>query len=321
MPAGRLKLCATGVLVAFALLPTPARAVVISPWAPIFQGIEHATGEAAIDDAGAQLLQKVNALRIDLQQPDIRFFTTPSNDDRPFETDSQTASQFLTEYELQVAVNAHFYRPCCTTAPGVPMDLRGLAISEGVEYSPVEETAFGWEMGLLLIEEDNDTRFAPSVAGDLSGAYTGVAGAPMILSVGENVSPDSDRHPRTAVGLSEDDRYLYMLTVDGRQPGFSDGATLAETADWLALFGAFDGLNLDGGGSTTMVMSDGMGGATTLNRPIHDPDHPGTQRANGSHLGVFAAPLHTNVPEPNAALVLLLAGVVLLVWRYRQRRR
>jgi exopolysaccharide biosynthesis protein len=58
--------------------------------------------------------------------------------------------------------------------------------------------------------------------------------------------------PRTAVGVSANGRYVYLITIDGRQPGFSDGATLFETAEWLRRFGAYQGLNLDGGGSTTM---------------------------------------------------------------------
>ena len=76
-----------------------------------------------------------------------------------------------------------------------------------------------------------------------------------------------------------------MMVIDGRQKGWSDGATLAETGAWLLRLGAWNGLNLDGGGSSAMAKSQ-RGAARLLNRPSG-----GIQRVNGNHLGVFAQPL------------------------------
>lgn len=64
----------------------------------------------------------------------------------------------------------------------------------------------------------------------------------------------TDRHPRTAIGQLKDGRVL-VVTVDGRQPGMSAGMSLTEVADLLLEFGATDAINLDGGGSTTMVVN------------------------------------------------------------------
>ena len=81
----------------------------------------------------------------------------------------------------------------------------------------------------------------------------------------------TDRHPRTAVGIDDRGRTLFLVTVDGRQPGYSVGMSLAELAHFmsrkLALFtkgrvNAAQALNLDGGGSTTMVV-----GHQVVNRP------------------------------------------------------
>ena len=41
---------------------------------------------------------------------------------------------------------------------------------------------------------------------------------------------DADLHPRSAVGFSRNGRYLYLVVVDGRQPLYSEGMTLAELA-------------------------------------------------------------------------------------------
>jgi len=64
----------------------------------------------------------------------------------------------------------------------------------------------------------------------------------------------SDRHPRTAIARLKDGRILFA-TVDGRQPGVSVGMSLPELASLLLEFGASEAINLDGGGSTTMVVN------------------------------------------------------------------
>lgn len=63
-----------------------------------------------------------------------------------------------------------------------------------------------------------------------------------------------ERHPRTGVGFSRDSSTLYLVTVDGRQPGFSNGMTLHEFAHLMLDLGCYQAINLDGGGSTTMVV-------------------------------------------------------------------
>ncbi|MFB9470152.1 phosphodiester glycosidase family protein [Nonomuraea salmonea] len=65
-------------------------------------------------------------------------------------------------------------------------------------------------------------------------------------------STDTAAHPRTAVGFSADGRKMYLLTVDGRQAD-SRGVTLNELAAMMKELGAADALNLDGGGSSTML--------------------------------------------------------------------
>lgn len=62
-----------------------------------------------------------------------------------------------------------------------------------------------------------------------------------------------NKHPRTAIATTADGRIL-LVTADGRKPGVSVGLTLAELTDILLSFGAVDAANLDGGGSTTMVV-------------------------------------------------------------------
>jgi exopolysaccharide biosynthesis protein len=64
----------------------------------------------------------------------------------------------------------------------------------------------------------------------------------------------TDRHPRTAIARLEGGKIL-LATVDGRQAGVSVGVSLGELAKLLLEFGATEAINLDGGGSTTMIVA------------------------------------------------------------------
>jgi hypothetical protein len=95
-----------------------------------------------------------------------------------------------------------------------------------------------------------------------------VGGIPWLVRAGEvirlekgeleGVSEDvaTRRHPRTGVGFSRDSTTAYFITVDGRQAS-SVGMSLKEFGDLMIGAGVSEGLNLDGGGSTTMVV-DGV---------------------------------------------------------------
>ena len=63
-----------------------------------------------------------------------------------------------------------------------------------------------------------------------------------------------ERHPRTAVGW--DDRFYYLVEVDGRQKNLSVGMTLNELADFMIGLGCKEVMNFDGGGSA-MIWFDG----------------------------------------------------------------
>ncbi len=92
------------------------------------------------------------------------------------------------------------------------------------------------------------------------------------------------RHPRTAVGIANGGKRLLLVVVDGRQAGYSDGMTLREMANLLLALGARDALNLDGGGSTTMVYAD-PDSARAL-RIANRPSDPTGERPVGDALAV-----------------------------------
>lgn len=98
-------------------------------------------------------------------------------------------------------------------------------------------------------------------------AVESVGGSPILVKDGRRWFSDeprdffSKRHPRTAVGWN-DAGDVWLVTVDGRKPGLSEGMTMRELAQLMIDLGATGAINLDGGGSTTFVA-----GGTVLNRP------------------------------------------------------
>lgn len=116
-------------------------------------------------------------------------------------------------------------------------------------------------------------------------AYTFAVGGAPILRDGAALSgvDSSELAPRTAAGASVDGDRVYLVAVDGRSSA-SVGMTLAELADFLAELGADDGLNLDGGGSTTLVAREG--GADTVT--VRNTPSDGAQRPVPNGIGVLA---------------------------------
>lgn len=65
---------------------------------------------------------------------------------------------------------------------------------------------------------------------------------------------ENDLHPRTAMGYTEDG-YLIVMAVEGRHPGVSDGISLTDLAVIMKNIGCYEALNLDGGGSSCMLIN------------------------------------------------------------------
>lgn len=93
---------------------------------------------------------------------------------------------------------------------------------------------------------------------------TAVGGGPVLIHNGkiritnkeEQLFPpgENDRHPRTAMGYTRDGR-LIILAIQGRFPGIAEGATLEQEALLLLQLGCYEALNLDGGGSSCLLVN------------------------------------------------------------------
>ena len=93
-------------------------------------------------------------------------------------------------------------------------------------------------------------------------------------------------NPRTAAGIARvgTSQRLLLAVIDGRQPGYSVGMTLRQTAELLQSLGAQRAINLDGGGSSAMIVRDNTTGAL---RVRNKPSDPTGERAVGNALAVL----------------------------------
>jgi hypothetical protein len=94
---------------------------------------------------------------------------------------------------------------------------------------------------------------------------TAVGGGPVLVQDGKTQITNeeelkftgkaiNDKHPRTCMGYTKDD-YLIIMAIQGRFPGIAEGATLEQEANLLLELGCVEALNLDGGGSSCMLVN------------------------------------------------------------------
>lgn len=240
----------------------------------------------------------IHLVEIALDHPGIRFLITPGNGVAPGENTPATVRSFVSAAAAQIGINASFF---LTSAAGTNFDNRGIVASRGDVYSPFDGDNRPWPV--LNISESNFVQIVsqavqPSTTTAVTPPvvlYNAVSGSERILTNGRitagavTYGEPTVLHPRTAVGITAD-RKLILLAVDGRQPGFSGGMLSSEVADLLLQLGVVDAVNLDGGGSTTLVFAEPT--PRVLNRPSD-----GVERFVGASLAVFANPATGGGPD------------------------
>lgn len=217
---------------------------------------------------------------VDLTHPGLEVVVGPRPDhpDRP--TDHAvvltTTEQFARDERCQLAVNANFFSWHKVKPFGEPV---GLVVRDGVVLSPARRQGDVADPALLFLKDGRAVvmtgtlppmpQVRHAVAG--VGASESQPGS-LLVTDGKNTAETARvapkvRHPRTAAGVDRRGRVLTLLIVDGRQPEWSIGATLPEMAELLIERGVDDAVNLDGGGSTSLLYLDPQTGKVVTNRP------------------------------------------------------
>lgn len=208
------------------------------------------------------------------------------------EAAGRPTDEWMVDTGVALAINANFFGRVGSEGC---QDVIGLSVSDGVVVSKPRVFEGLADPAIVFCADGLGAVLRPGPA-DLAGVHDAVAGVgaspssavagSLLVTDGRNtgatsrVEPDR-RHPRTAAGVSADGRRLLLVAIDGRRPGWSVGVTLPELGDLLIARGVDDAVNLDGGGSTSLLCVDPLSGGVHANRPSD-----GAFRPVANHLGV-----------------------------------
>lgn len=296
----------------------PATAAIVQTAEP-FLGVAHHRIIERLDDttAGDFTLPReivADVLVIDPAAPGIDFTLQPDNGEKPGEVTRITTRNFVDSIKAQIGVNGDFYDtkpPYEHTPTEFYSDVIHVSVSEGKPYS------HNHQAGRPVFNLSPRNRAVVLTAGK-PGTYDTAEGVQLynaigsnqrLVADGKNVTPDDNYakalNPHTVIGVTRGGHILIM-TVDGRQDKFSRGMRTGEMADLLIEhFDAQDAINLDGGGSTTLVFDDtddNIPNARIINSPSDGAtaQTPGTERLVANSLAVFARPNPDYTPLPAA---------------------
>ena len=257
-----------------------AAAVLLMP------GISRAGDTWSAPFAGVRLLKrttsspralKIYALEVDLTNPRVSLRSTKSGERK------KTPGNFAKAVGAAAAINGDFFEYTNYNTIGMSAgDGESWGIADGTSMA---NFIFG-SGGRAEIHRQSEV-----VAFDPSWMKGVVSGFPDIVREGQTISsyPDGDPghcgglHPRTGVGLSQDKKTLWMVVVDGRLTA-SQGVKCSELGDILRGLGAYSAINLDGGGSSAMVLKNSSGSYSAVNTPSD-----GSQRVVANHLSVIVS--------------------------------
>jgi hypothetical protein len=215
---------------------------------------------------------QIHTLRIDLRDPRVEVFTMIGDDpdgEGPAEAELTLPPDLAARHGALGAVNACAWRHLPSTDQaerrkgwyrGLAVDIAGLAVSGGQTRSAIEPPR-----SAMWFDAQGKPHFDKPGDADRI-VHGGSDWIDRLLRDGEIVTADRQRHPRTMAGVDQAGRFLWFVVVDGRQPGYSEGITLVEGARIMQEFGCHNATNLDGGGSSIMLVQRD-GALQVVNRP------------------------------------------------------
>ncbi|MCL2802179.1 MAG: phosphodiester glycosidase family protein [Treponema sp.] len=231
-----------------------------------------------------------HALRIDLSSPEIEIVVRGGADNG---TTNTRVSSFVRDNNLIAGINALPF-DVSSSREGLPIKNIGIVVSNGELLSAANnhyDALVFYKDGRAAIVRQSSI----SLTRSLENIQNAVGGFHSILISGEpaprtlsSEGAAAARHPRSAAGISADNRYLILLVIDGRRSG-SIGATEQETALLLRSLGSYDGINFDGGGSSALAMRIPDGSVKVVNMPVHN-GIPGWERAVAGCIGIGVNP-------------------------------
>lgn len=223
---------------------------------------------------------KIHFLKVALTASALEVFAIPGGDpdgDGPAESRLTMPMDLFVRHRALAAVNANAFAGLPddkVSGPdwfeGRPVDIHGTVVSGGKVISPVEASRTSFWLDAVQKPRIGTPSNMSSVAEAVADWFS-----PLIVD-GRMIPDSEDRvlHPRTALGFDNTGTWLLLVVVDGRQPGFSEGVSLFELASILQSQGCSQSVNLDGGGSSVMLIREPGKDAHTVNSPSGKTHRP-----------------------------------------------
>lgn len=215
----------------------------------------------------------VNIVGINLDCPNLKIIATDEKDK------GMTVSEFAYKYNAKIAINGGFFRN--------DFQPFGLTVTKGSRWAKARDTI---NRSFLGCDKNNKCFIDPinNISEIRSIIYTAIPGWQVLntkswkfeCALGESTrclyGKFNTKQPRTAIGLDSKNSILYLVVVNGRLKTYQ-GLTLDELGEIFKSLHVDSALNLDGGGSSTLVI-DG-------HRVSKLPDAQLTERVVADHVG------------------------------------
>ncbi len=249
----------------------------VSAWGQTFDwgGVGNLNGNPGVKQVTTTWSNlNVQCVQIDTWQGSVRFYTTERHTnyvEGRRETKAETTATFVTNSQntarkVLVAINAtefEYDRVYPEDGTDRFCDLVESAAWDGQPISYNGGAAFAVGMAGVPTITNLDA------ATDVTGMKVAVAGQQWVVTAGTSYPTDANKNYRTGAGVSQDGRYVYFQVIKTASSGENGGA--------LKYFGAYNAVQLDGGGSSEMATWNGESAGVFI----------GTTRKVGNSVGVY----------------------------------
>lgn len=208
---------------------------------------------------GNQFSSNLHFIKVDLENPAVTLSLSSES------SKGESPVTHAYDYNAVVSINASFFDGSYNP--------RGITVSQGSKWSkmlyPESSPFLGCDVELQCNINHKGADFVDEQL------WTAVGGLHSLIVNGEMRSKEDDQtcgsfclnqHPRTAVGLSQSKRYLILALAEGRKQNLK-GLTLQQMSIMMHYAGSFEAFNLDGGGSSSLVVNQKL----TSQRPDKEP--------------------------------------------------
>lgn len=200
--------------------------------------------------ASTSLAMKLFVFEVDLTNPSVSIEASTPNNGNTFMRQKMTIQATFEDqpgHKVHGGVNGDFF----DMTTGVP---RSILYKSGVGIKTVFQDANRTYFAITKNKEAivGDQYTYPAVKQIIQEAVGGMYWLVKDSAIYKinNTTPE----PRTCVGISKDKKKVFFLAVDGRNESYSNGMTYEQLSKCLLALGSYNGINLDGGGSTTFFV-------------------------------------------------------------------